>query len=141
MLVLNGGDSNKLELVGYGSYIHVGENAKLKIGNSFINRDVKIICNENISIGDGCIIAMGVVIRDNDGGNHKLLSENYQNRKPIVIGNHVWIGENTMILKGVKVGDGAVIAASSLVTKDVPPNCMVAGSPARVIRENIKWEK
>lgn len=141
LLELGGGDSNSMELIGYGSYIQVGKNAKLKIGNSFINREVKIICNQDISIGDGCIIAMGAVIRDNDGANHQILSDNYQNKKPIVIGNHVWIGENSMILKGVKIGDGSVVAASSLVTKDVPANCMVAGTPARIIRENIKWEE
>ncbi len=140
-LELGGADSNSMELIGYGSYIQVGKNAKLKIGNSFINREVKIICNKDISIGDGCVIAMGAVIRDNDGGNHQILSDGYLNRKPIIIGDHVWVGENSMILKGVKVGEGSVIAASSLVTKDVPPHCMVAGVPARIVRENIKWEK
>ena len=54
--------------IGYGSYIHVGACAYLQIGNSFINREVKIICNKRITIGNGCVIAMGTVIRDNDGG-------------------------------------------------------------------------
>ncbi|MDR1847439.1 MAG: acyltransferase, partial [Bacteroidales bacterium] len=44
-----------------------------------------------------------------------------------------------MILKGVTIGDGAIIAAGSIVTKDVPPQCIVAGVPAKVIKENIKW--
>lgn len=83
---------------------------------------------------------MGTVIRDNDGGKHRILSENYENSKPIVINNHVWIGENSVILKGVTIGEGAVIAASSVVTKDIPPHCIAAGSPAKVIKENIDWE-
>lgn len=135
-----GGKSKHINLIGYGSYIQVGEGAKLKIGDSFVNREVKIICNKSITIGDDCIIAMGTVIRDNDGGNHQIFDPNYENAKPIVIGNHVWLGENVMLLKGVTIGEGAIVAASSLVTKDVPPHALVAGSPAKIIRENVNWK-
>lgn len=69
-----GGKSGCLNMVGYGSYLQVGNGAKLKIGDSFINREVKIICNKSITIGDDCIIAMGTVIRDNDGGNHQIFA-------------------------------------------------------------------
>lgn len=127
-------------MIGYGSYIQVGDNATLSVGNSFINREVKIICNKNITIGDDCIIAMGTVIRDNDGAQHQILSPDYQNSKEIKIGNHVWIGENSFILKGVTIGDGAIVAAASVVTKDVPPRCIVAGNPAQIIRRNIDWK-
>lgn len=126
--------------IGYGTYIHLGYHAILQIGNSFINREVKIICNKRITIGNGCIIAMGTIIRDNDGGNHQILSPDYINCKPITIGNHVWIGENVMILKGVTIGDGAIIAAGSIVTKDIPPHCLAMGSPAKVVRENVEWQ-
>ena len=135
-----GGKNIKQLQIGYGSYIQVGQNASLMIGDSFVNREVKIICNQSITIGDECIIAMGTVIRDNDGGTHKILSDDYVNSKPIVIHNHVWIGENVMILKGVTIGEGAVVGANSLVTKDVPPHCLSIGSPAKVVRENIFWE-
>jgi len=138
LLILTGGGKNML--IGYGSYIQIGKNAELTIGNSFINREVKIICNKKITIGNDCIIAMGVIIRDNDGGSHKILSPEYQNCKPITIGNHVWIGENVIILKGVTIGEGCVIAAGSLVTKDIPPYSLVMGSPAKVVRTNIQWE-
>lgn len=139
-IIFGGGKNFGQIQVGYGSYIQVGKNAELSIGDTFINREVKIICNKKITIGDGCIIAMGTVIRDNDGGSHRLLSPGYTNAKPVSIGNHVWLGENSMVLKGVTIGDGAVVAASSVVTCDVPPHCLVAGTPARVIRENIEWE-
>ena len=68
------------------------------------------------------------------------MSPGYCNAKPVRIGNHVWIGENSMVLKGVAIGDGAVVAASSVVTRDVPPRCLVAGAPAKVVREDIEWE-
>ncbi len=53
----------------------------------------------------------------------------------VVIGEECWIGGEVMILSGVTIGRGAVVGARSLVTKDVPPNTLVVGSPARVIRE------
>ena len=134
------GRGREIMSIGYGSYIHVGAHAFLRIGNSFINREVKIVCNKRITIGNGCIIAMGTVIRDNDGGNHKILSATYINCKPVTIGNNVWIGENAMILKGVTIGDGAIIAAGSLVTKDIPPHCLAMGSPAKIVRENVEWQ-
>ena len=55
------------------------------------------------------------------------------------IGNKVWIATNAIILPGVTVGDGAIVAAGSVVTRDVPEKCMVAGVPARVIKENVEW--
>ena len=139
MLIL-GGRGGELMLIGYGSYIQIGKNAILEIGNSFINREVKIMCNNHIKIGSDCIIAMGTVIRDNDGGNHRIESLNYVNSKPVVIGNHVWLCENVMVLKGVTIGEGSIIAAGSLVTKDVPPHCLAMGVPAKVVRKNIEWK-
>jgi acetyltransferase-like isoleucine patch superfamily enzyme len=53
---------------------------------------------------------------------------------PVRIGKRVWIGENACILPGVSIGDGAVIGAGSVVTKDIPPNSIAAGNPAKVIR-------
>ncbi len=59
----------------------------------------------------------------------------------MIIGNHVWIGENALILKGVKIGDNSIVGAGSVVTKDVPNNSIVAGNPARIIKNNINWER
>jgi maltose O-acetyltransferase len=53
---------------------------------------------------------------------------------PVVIEDNVWIGSKVVILPGVRIGSRAVIGAGSIVTKDVPPRCVAAGNPARVLR-------
>jgi acetyltransferase-like isoleucine patch superfamily enzyme len=54
--------------------------------------------------------------------------------RPVIIADNVWIGMNAIILKGVTVGENSVIAAGAIVTKNVPPNCVVAGNPATITR-------
>jgi acetyltransferase-like isoleucine patch superfamily enzyme/coenzyme F420-reducing hydrogenase beta subunit len=119
------------------SYIRVIKNGELVLNSGFINEGVQITCASKITIGEGCVIARDVVIRDYDA--HSIDLPNYKIAKPIELGKHVWIGNRAMILKGVKIGDGAVVAAGALVTKDVPINCIVGGVPAKVIKENINW--
>ena len=58
---------------------------------------------------------------------------------PITIGDRVWIGCRAIILAGVTIGEGSVVAAGSVVTRDVPPGTLVAGNPAKVIRETGPW--
>jgi maltose O-acetyltransferase len=55
--------------------------------------------------------------------------------KPVNIGNGVWLGSRSTILPGVTIGEGAIVAAGSVVNRDVPPNTLVAGVPARVVKE------
>lgn len=67
---------------------------------------------------------------------HKLKREGTK-RGPITIGNDVWIGQGALLRAGVTIGDGAVIGANTVVTKDVAPFTIVAGNPARVIRQRF----
>lgn len=124
--------------VGFGSDIRVFDNAKLELGSGYLNGFVQIICANNIQIGNDVAIARDVIIRDTDA--HSILDGKHKKDRPIIIGNHVWIGTRAIIMKGVTIGDGAIIAAGAIVTKNVPSNTVVAGVPAKVIRENIKWK-
>lgn len=112
--------------------------ANITIGNhTYIGDRTEIHAGQSVKIGDDCDISWDCCILDRDY--HKLDTETEVFR-PVTIGNHVWIGCNALILKGVTVGDGAVIAAGSVVTRDVPPRCLVAGNPAKVIREEVTWK-
>ena len=113
-------------------YTDCGKN--LSFGkNVFLNAGCKFQDQGGIVIGDGALIGHNVVLATL---NH---NQNPANRgalhpAPIVIGRNVWIGANAVVLAGVTVGDGAIIAAGAVVTKDVPPNTVVGGVPAKIIK-------
>jgi acetyltransferase-like isoleucine patch superfamily enzyme len=113
-----------------------GDGATISIGNgTYLNRRTEITCKQQVAIGEECAVSWDVLITDTDY--HELLPNSAT--RSVAIGNRVWIGARATILKGVTIGDGAVIAAGTLITKDVPPRTLVAGSPARVIREDVEW--
>lgn len=99
----------------------------------FINAGCKLQDQGGVDIGDDCLIGHNVVMATL---NHDLDPLKRADMHParIVIGRNVWIGSNATILPGVTIGDNAVVAAAAVVTKDVPANSVVVGSPARVIR-------
>ena len=123
--------------VGLGSDIRIFDNAKLTLGSGYMNGFVQVVCAKKIQIGEDVAIARDVIIRDTDA--HKIEGEKHVEQKEVVIGNHVWIGTRAIIMKGVHIGNGAIVAAGAIVTKDVPANSVVAGVPAKVIRDNINW--
>ena len=112
-------------------YISVQDGA-MHIGNHvFMNQNVSVTCMEKIDIGDRCIIANNVVIVDHD---HDFVNGGFVSA-PVKLQNDVWLGANATVLKGVTIGEGAIVAAGSVVNKDVPAHTMVAGAPARIIKE------
>jgi acetyltransferase-like isoleucine patch superfamily enzyme len=117
--------------------IWVNDGATLSLASGYINDGLNLSCFEAITIGDDCAIAAHVTMRDSD--NH-LLSGAEPGPAAITIGDHVWIGMNATILKGVHIGSGAVVAAGAVVARDVEERTLVGGVPARVIRDDVKWE-
>jgi acetyltransferase-like isoleucine patch superfamily enzyme len=125
--------------------IYMGKHSK-------IGADSHIRCVEKVILGDYSAIANHTVICDNN--NHPVnpadrmimrltppgsdeRSWKHSDHAPIIIGKNVWIGEYCRICKGVTIGDGSVVAANAVVTKDVPPNSIVAGNPAKVVKTDI----
>jgi len=89
----------------------------------------------SITIGDRCAIAAGTRFVTPTHDYNVLPVSSVGINKSIVVGKDVWIGTAAMILPGVTIHDGAVVAAGAVVTKDVPPDCVVGGVPARVIKK------
>ena len=120
------------------------------------------IIRDQVEIGDGCVIMMGAVINigsvigegtmiDMNAvlGGRATVGKNCHigagtvlagvieppSAKPVIIEDDVVIGANVVVLEGVTIGKGAIVAAGAIVTKDVAPNTLVAGTPARVLKE------
>lgn len=96
----------------------------------------------NITIGDNCLTGKSVTITDNSHGEIDRESLNIPPNKrkvvskgPVIIGNNVWIGDKATILPNVTIGDGSIIAANAVVGKDIPPYCVAAGIPAKIIKD------
>jgi acetyltransferase-like isoleucine patch superfamily enzyme len=118
------------------------ENSKLKIGSgTYIGESNNIrAAGGSISIGNNCLISQQVSIIATDHGIAKdqlIQSQAWIKKGDIVIGNDVWIGCSSQILSGVTIGTGAIIAAGSLVNKDVAPYSIVAGIPAKFIKNRV----
>lgn len=112
-----------------GGLLEIGERA-------YINYGCSIAASRHISIGANCAIGTHVMMMDNDF--HRIEPERRDERpdsKPIVLEENVWVGGRSIILGGVTIGAGSAVGAGSVVTSDVPPRTVVAGSPARAIRE------
>ena len=113
----------------------------LSVGNeTFIGHNCGFTVGKSVTIGNHVLIAGGVRVSDFDGhpidpvDRRKGLTTPPHAVEPVVIGDDVWIGHGAIILKGVRIGDRAIIGARSVVTKDVPPDTIVAGNPAKVVK-------
>lgn len=118
------------------------DSPELVIGNRvFLGHQVVLKPNRRIEIEDDVLLAGGCYLSDSD--DHPLdraarvagMPAPAERIKPILIRRGAWIGRNAYVCKGVTVGEGAVVGAASVVTRDVPPFTVVAGSPARAVRE------
>jgi len=122
--------------------ISLGDNARVYIGdNSYLGDYTNVLAVEEVRIGRDCAISWHVLFMDTSSHPLGFAGEIPKTKvAPIRVEDHVWIGCRAVILKGVTVGEGSIIANNAVVTKDVPPRTMVAGNPARVIKEDVIWE-
>ncbi len=112
----------------------VKKGGKLIIGNNVRLNGPIISASNEIRIGNNCRIAPQVYLMDGDF--HAVENRLSAGKsKPIIIEDDAWLATRCMVLKGVTIGKGAVVAAGAVVTKDVPPYTMVAGVPAKPVKQ------
>ncbi|MCD8740537.1 hypothetical protein LT679_07980 [Mucilaginibacter roseus] len=122
------------------------DNSRIAVGEGTDMRGAAIAVTEpsgNITIGDGCLFAAGLDIRNGDS--HSILDKTTGKRinyaSDISIADRVWIGRDVSILKGARISSESVIGTRSLVPgKQYPANVLIAGVPAKVVKENITWD-
>lgn len=106
-------------------------------GRTIFGHHCTIAASELVQIGEDCLIAELVSIRDHD---HAFSRSDVPFREqgmvsaPVRIGRNVWLGAKVTVTKGVTIGDNVVIGANAVVTKDIPSDSIAVGVPARVIR-------
>ena len=130
----------------------LGENGSCKIGDFTLLNGALIMSDERIEIGSHVLVSWNVGIADSDfhpidAAQRRIdtlaLAPFYKDRPPrpvlktapVIIGDNVWIGMNAVILKGVIIGENSIVAAGAVVSKSVPPNVVVAGNPAVIVKQ------
>lgn len=107
----------------------IGDHTRIGLHNTIIGP---------VTIGSHVNLAQGITVtalNHNFEDTEKRFDEQGVSTNPVIIGDDIWIGANAVILPGVSIGRHSVVAAGAVVTKDVPPHSLVAGVPAKIIRQ------
>lgn len=108
---------------------------RIEIGDHvLISPGTHIVASERIVIGSNTMIASGCYISDSDWHDTYDRTAELEKHRPIHIGENAWLGVRVIVGKGVTIGENSIIGAGSVVVSDIPPNCIAAGNPARVVR-------
>ena len=107
----------------------IGNNTRIGLHNTIIG-PVKI--GNNVNLAQGITVT---ALNHNFTDSTKRIDEQGVSTNPVTVGDDIWIGANAVILPGVNIGNHSVVAAGAVVTKDVPAHSLVAGVPAKVIKE------
>ena len=112
------------------------QSSELRIGGyCIILPGVRIAAATSIMIGDNCMFATNSYVTDADWHDQYDRTDAPGTTRAVVLGNNVWIGDSAIVCKGVRIGENSIVGAGAIVTRDVPPNVIVAGNPARVVKE------
>ncbi|MCC4263496.1 acyltransferase [Oceanimonas baumannii] len=120
-------------------------NGKIKIDEGTSIGKALIVSYEpnTIDIGKNCMLSYDIEIRNTDS--HSIISldngERINKGKDVIIRDNVWIGAYSKVLKGSIISEHSVIGMSSVVTGNIPENSVAAGNPAKILRNNITWNK
>lgn len=124
--------------------IFFGSFGECRIGEGSEIMEARIYAtNGRVEIGEECLISFKVLIMNHDY--HHIFDKKSGRRinysKDIRIGNHVWIGEGAGILAGFAIGDNSIVGAMSISSSKFDRNVIIAGNPARIIREDVIWSR
>lgn len=126
---------------------HWSNRTEVRIGPGTTSNGTQLIATGDgarIHVGGDCMFAAATWVMTSDmhcivdSRTGEVLNK-LGNVGDVRIGRHVWVGQDSMVLHGVTIGKGAIIGAKSLVKSDVPETAIVAGTPAKVVRENATW--
>lgn len=130
--------------IGNGVKFLLAKNSVLEIGgkdkesDSGITADSVIMAYRKIKIGCDFVCAWNVFISDSDW--HSIKGQNHQG--DILIGNHVWVANNASVLKGSVINDNCIISGfTKVINKTYSKNSLIAGIPAKVVKEDINWNR
>jgi acetyltransferase-like isoleucine patch superfamily enzyme len=121
------------------NFVHIGERTQIWAGFQIIAGEP----NRQVIIGSDCLFSWSVRMRTTDGHSiwNMMDNERINRGKSIHIGNNVWFGESIQILKGTYIDNNTMVGTGSVLTgKKYPPNCVIAGNPAKVIKSNVYWK-
>lgn len=123
-------EGNNIEII-------IGANTSFNHTNHFCAQED----NVKIIVGKNCMFANHIIVRTSDS--HPIFDmvtgERINKAKDVVIEDNVWVAASTTIMKGVHIGMGSIVGYGSIVTKNVPQNTLVAGIPAKEIKNNVCW--
>lgn len=132
--------------VGFHGNLRVGYGSSIEIGNNTTSTNpvyVTVAEATKLVIGNDCMFTTNNQISTDDA--HPIYDINTGKRinssKDIVLGDHVWVGYGAVLFGGATIGSGSVIGACSMVNKAFSNNCVIAGTPAKIIRENVFWKR
>jgi len=112
------------------------QTSQLRIGAyCIILPGVRIAAATSISVGDNCMFATNSYVTDADWHDQYDRTAAPGTTRAVTLGNNVWIGDSAIVCKGVAIGDNSIVGAGAIVTRDVPANVIVAGNPARVVKQ------
>lgn len=130
----------------FAAAIRIGQDSTVRIGTNVSSTTrVAMSATEGteIRIGNDVMFASENQVRADDG--HPIFDVRTGKRvnvsRSIRIGNHVWLARHAVVLGGGRIGDGTVIGYGSIVTGTIPNNCVAVGTPARVVRRHVAWER